>query len=137
LRSYNYLISDAGSAEGHYVELLETRLVELLQALLIRVHVDENWYLATYPDVAGAVKRGDMKSGRDHFIRSGYFENRLPAPIRVDERWYLDEYPDVAGAIKSGAFRNGQQHFERNGFKEGRLPVAGWSLLNQPTSIAA
>ncbi len=110
--------------------------MELLHALLSRVQVDEAWYLAAYPDVAGAVKRGEMNSGREHYLRSGYFENRLPGPIRVDENWYLAEYPDVASAIKSGAFKNGQQHFERNGFKEGRLPSAGWSLLN-PVRIAA
>ena len=136
MRSYNYLISDAGPAGGHYVELLEARLIDLLQALLARVDVDENWYLAAYADVAGAVKRGELKSGREHYIRSGYFENRLPGPIRVDEGWYLNEYPDVSGAIKSGAFKNGQQHFERNGFKEGRLPALGWSLLGQASMAA-
>jgi hypothetical protein len=129
LRSYNYLISDAGTPDGHYVELLESRLVELLHALLTAVKVDETWYLASYPDVAAAVKAGGLKSARDHYIRSGYFENRLPGPIRVDEGWYMGEYPDVSTAIKSGAFKNGQQHFERSGFKEGRLPAAGWSLL--------
>ncbi len=129
LRSYNYLISDAGAADGHYVELLENRLMELLHALLGNVSVNEAWYLANYPDVAAAVQRGEMKSGREHYIRSGYFENRLPGPIRVDEEWYLAEYPDVHAAIRAGAFRNGQQHFERSGFKEGRLPAEGWSLL--------
>jgi hypothetical protein len=129
LRSYNYLISDAGAPDGHYVELLESRLLELLQMLLNGVNVDEKWYLTKYPDVAEAVQAGDMKSAREHYIRSGYFENRMPGPIRVDEGWYKAEYPDVSAAIKSGAFKNGQQHFERSGFKEGRLPAAGWSLL--------
>lgn len=129
MRSYNYLISDAGAPDGHYVELLESRLLELLHALLNGVSVDEKWYLATYPDVAAAVRTGAMKSAREHYIRAGYFENRLPGPIRVDESWYTAEYPDVSAAIKSGAFKSGQQHFERNGFKEGRLPAAGWSLL--------
>jgi hypothetical protein len=129
VRSYNYLVSSAGAVEGHYVELLESRLLELLYALLTGVSVDETWYLGTYPDVADAVKAGKMKSAREHYIRAGYFENRLPGPIRVDERWYTNEYPDVSAAIKSGAFMSGQQHFERSGFKEGRLPAAGWSLL--------
>lgn len=129
MRSYNYLISDSGAQDGHYVELLESRLLELLHALLAGVKVDEQWYLATYPDVAVAVGAGDMKSAHEHYVRSGYFENRLPGPIRVDERWYMSEYPDVLAAIKSGAFKSGQQHFERNGFQEGRLPAEGWSLL--------
>lgn len=129
MRSYNYLISDTGAADGHYVELPEAKLVELLRALIARVEVDEKWYLATYSDVASAVKSGELKSAREHYIRSGYFENRLPGPIKVDEAWYAEEYPDVLGAIRAGAWKNGQQHFERNGFKEGRLPYEGWSLL--------
>ncbi len=129
MRSYNYLISDAGGPDGHYVELLESKLLELLQSLLTGVNVDEKWYLARYPDVGAAVKSGAVKSAREHYIRAGYFENRLPAPIRVDESWYTTEYPDVSAAIKSGSFKNGQQHFERNGFTEGRLPKQGWSLL--------
>ncbi len=129
MRSYNYLISTAGTPNGHYVELLESRLLELLHALLLRVKVDAAWYLATYPDVAAAVKKGALKSAREHYIRSGYFENRLPAPVKVDEAWYINEYPDVLTAIKSGALSSAQQHFERNGFKEGRLPAPGWSLL--------
>lgn len=137
MRSYHYLISDAGAQEGHYVELLQSRLMELLQALLVRVKVDEKWYLATYPDVAAAVKKGELTSAREHYIRAGYVENRLPGPIGVDEAWYLKEYPDVSAAIKTGAFKNGQQHFERSGFKEGRLPADGWSLLNTMQPEAA
>lgn len=130
MRSYHYLISNAGTPNGHYVELLESRLMELLQTMLLRVRVDESWYLATYPDVAAAVRKGALKSAREHYIRAGYFENRLPASIMVDEEWYINEYPDVLTAIKSGALSSAQQHFERNGFKEGRLPAAGWSLLS-------
>ena len=131
MRSYHYLISDTPTPEGHYVELLESRLLELLQGLLARVQVDENWYLAQNQDVAAAVKGGKLKSAHEHYVRAGYFENRLPAPIKVNEGWYLREYPDVSAAIKAGAVKNGQQHFESNGFKEGRLPEAGWSLLGQ------
>lgn len=129
MRSYYYLISDVGAQSGHYVELLESRLLELLQTMLARVRVDKSWYLATNPDVADAVKAGSLQSARDHYVRAGYFENRMPTAIRVDESWYTTTYPDVSAAIKSGLVENGQQHFERDGFKEGRLPTAGWSLL--------
>lgn len=129
MRSYNYLISDAGAAGGHYVELPETKLMELLRLVLARVEVDEAWYLASYADVAAAVKSGELASAREHYIRAGYFENRLPRQIEVDEGWYRAEYPDVQAAIRAGAFSNGQQHFESSGFREGRLPRAGWSLL--------
>jgi hypothetical protein len=111
--------------------------VELLQAVLPGVEVDEKWYLATYADVAKAVKSGDIQSAREHYIRAGYFENRLPWAIKVNESWYLSAYSDVSAAIKAGAFKNGQQHFERNGFKEGRLPNEGWSLLSTVQTVPA
>lgn len=129
MRSYSYLMSDQGLQGGHYVELLESKLMEILQALLERVDVDEDWYLAYNSDVGAAVERGELRSARDHYIRSGYFENRMPRRISVNENWYLGEYPDVAEAIKAGAFASAQQHFTVNGFKEGRLPSPGWSLL--------
>lgn len=129
MRSYNYLISEIDAADGHYVELPETKLLELLRVLLAKVKVDEDWYLATYADVASAVRSGELLSAREHFIRAGYFENRMPRMIKVDESWYISEYPDVHAAVKAGAFRSGQQHFEVNGYREGRLPSEGWSLL--------
>jgi hypothetical protein len=79
LRSYNYLISDAGAQDGHYVELLESRLMELLNALLHEVKVDEGWYTSEYPDVSAAIKTGAFKNGQQHFERSGFQEGRLPA----------------------------------------------------------
>jgi len=41
---------------------------------------DETHYLATYPDVADAVRRGDFASGQDHFLRFGQHEGREPTP---------------------------------------------------------
>jgi len=131
MRSYSYLMSATGSPDGHYVELLEAKFLDLLRKLLAQVDVDEEWYLESYGDVRDAVRAGQMKSARAHYLQAGYFENRLPRRIVVDEGWYLNEYPDVAEAIRSGAFFSAAQHFERNGFKEGRLPREGWSLLTQ------
>jgi hypothetical protein len=130
-------MSDQGGQSGHYVELLESKLKELLQLVLEQAEVDENWYLAENSDVEAAVLRGDLSSARDHYITSGYYENRLPRPVVVDEAWYLAQYPDVAEALKFGAFMNAQQHFNVNGFKEGRLPYAGWSLLGDTRLLAA
>jgi hypothetical protein len=129
MRPYSYLMSPNGSGSGHYVELLETKFLELIRLLLLQVEVDEDWYLASYRDVEDAVRSGALKSARAHYIRAGYFENRIPRPFKVDEAWYLEEYPDVADAIQSGAFSSASVHFERDGFREGRLPYADWSLL--------
>lgn len=127
--SYSYLLGDAGSAGGHYVELQEAKLLSLLRELLSRVEVDEAWYLKTNQDVADAVKSGAVASARMHYVTAGYFENRLPRPVKVDEAWYLAEYPDVANAIRVGTMPSAIAHFMGPGFLEGRLPHAGWSLL--------
>jgi len=124
-------MSSTGATGGHYVELLESKFHELLRYLLVQVEVDEKWYLSTYDDVRDAVRSGDLESARDHYIRAGFFENRMPRPVNVDEEWYLREYPDVADAIRNGAFPSARAHFERDGFREGRLPRAGWSLLGR------
>ncbi len=44
---------------------------------------DEDWYLFNYPDVASKVRSGRLRSGRQHFIRYGYAENREAFPPRV------------------------------------------------------
>jgi hypothetical protein len=129
MKTYGYLMSSGGSDSGHYVELLERKFHEILRCLLVQVKVDEDWYLSSYQDVRDAVRSGLLKSGREHYINSGYFENRFPRSIRVDEEWYLEEYPDVVEAIRAGALKSATEHFERDGFREGRLPEENWSLL--------
>lgn len=129
MRPYSYLMSSTGGEGAHYVELLESKFLELLRELLVRVEVDEPWYLQTYRDVQDAVHSGLVKSARAHYIGAGYFENQMPRPIQVDEAWYVLEYPDVAEAIRAGAFPSAAHHFERDGFREGRLAHQGWSLL--------
>jgi hypothetical protein len=129
MRSYRYLMSDSGSAPGHYVELQESKLFDLIRTLLAGADIDETWYLKTNPDVARAIRAGGLKSAKDHYIKAGYFENRLPRPAKVDEAWYLAEYPDVAEALRSGAVASASSHFEQAGFMEGRLPHKGWSIL--------
>jgi hypothetical protein len=37
---------------------------------------DEAWYLANYPDVASQVQAGRIRSGRQHYIRHGFYEGR-------------------------------------------------------------
>jgi hypothetical protein len=126
---YYCLMNANGSGGGHYVELLEAKFLGLLRQVVKQVDVDEDWYLASYTDVAEAVRSGALKSARSHYVRAGYFENRLPRPVKVQEDWYMAEYPDVAVAIRNGAFTSATHHFESDGFKEGRLPEPGWSLL--------
>ena len=103
-------------------------LIALMAKLIANVKFDENWYLAKYPDVKEAVKRSIVASGREHYLRSGYYEHRMPTSILVDEKWYLEAYPDVAKAIKAGTYKTGQAHFDIAGFHEGRMPYANFEL---------
>ena len=130
--AFGYLMSDAGPASGHYVELQEAKLFSMLRTFLQFVDVNEAWYLKTNPDVADAVQAGELDSAKAHYIAAGYFENRLPRPVKVDEAWYLMEYPDVAEAIGVGTVDSASLHFMKFGFVEGRLPQPGWSLLCDP-----
>ncbi|MGE4480372.1 hypothetical protein [Acidocella sp.] len=123
-------MSDIGPGAGHYVELQEDKLLHLIRLLLQSAEIDEAWYLLTNPDVAEAVRSGELASARAHYITAGYFENRLPRPVTVDESWYLSEYPDVAEAIRNGTVSSASAHFEHSGFMEGRSPREGWSVLH-------
>ena len=96
--------------------------VAILRQMIQGIEVDEEWYVRTYEDIGNAVKGGSVGSARQHFVHDGYFEGRLPFPIKVDERWYLAQHPDVADSIRQGLVESAQDHFERDGYREGRLP---------------
>src|SRR4249919_1634211 len=57
---------------------------------------DEEWYLATYPDIKEAITQGHFPSGWSHFRTVGYLEGRLGTQPSVDAEWYLNTYPDIA-----------------------------------------
>jgi hypothetical protein len=103
-----------------------------LRPILERIEVDEEWYLSKYPDVLTALEDGAVPSAAAHYVRHGYFENRMPYPIEVDEEWYLEQYPDVRTAIERNTFASAQAHFDIAGFAEGRLPYAGFALATLP-----
>jgi hypothetical protein len=96
--------------------------VAILRQMIQGIEVDEEWYVRAYEDIGNAVKGGVVGSAKQHFVHDGYFEGRLPFPIKVDERWYLAQHPDVAESIRLGLVESAQDHFERDGYREGRLP---------------
>ena len=128
MRSFGYLIRPGNQPEP-LLTVIRGRLVELVRPLLLKVEVDEEWYSKTYADVRQAIAAGDWKTGRDHWLADGYFEDRMPHNIEVNEAWYLDEYSDVEAAVRFGDFQTAQQHFFRSGYSEGRFPYAGWNLI--------
>src|SRR5665213_2466901 len=95
---------------------------KLLRTVIADIEVNESWYLGRYEDVTLAVRNGTVESAKAHFVHDGYFEGRLPFPIKVDERWYLSTYLDVAEHVRKATFPSGQAHFDAEGYREGRLP---------------
>lgn len=94
----------------------------LLQLAIAYGDFDEESYFKENPDVREAVKRGDIESGRLHYIGFGYFEGRKGGMPEVDETWYLRKYPDVASGVKEGRINSATDHFDAVGAGEGRSP---------------
>ena len=112
----------SGKNGSERVDMRYREFLEVLKLLLRAVPVDEEWYLARYPDVASAVQDGAYKSAKHHFIEEGYFEGRTPCEFSVDEDWYSKVYSDVASGLKTGSIRSASEHFMAHGYAEGRLP---------------
>lgn len=89
---------------------------------------DENFYLASYPDVAAAVAAGVYSSGLQHFQAYGLAEGRVLISPLYDEQLYLQANPDVANAVSTGAM-TGLQHFIQFGEAEGRVGL--FDLYNE------
>ncbi|RVU18118.1 hypothetical protein [Methylobacterium oryzihabitans] len=113
----------------HNILIDKDLLVSILKKALTAVNVDDEWYLDRYQDVRTAIARGEFKSARDHFVRFGYLEGRLPYAIPVDEAYYLDHNPDVRAGIEAGALPDAATHFYMSGASEGRLPSEGFTLF--------
>jgi hypothetical protein len=99
---------------GNVKTLLATETITSQNSLF-----DENYYLATNPDVAAAVADGEFATGYDHYIKYGQFEGRSPSPY-WDEAYYLQENPDVAAAVKAGTISSGFMHYYLYGQFENR-----------------
>lgn len=102
---------------------------DLLTAALDTVPVDEEWYKEKYPDFYAQLLHGHFENAKEHYIRYGFFEDRIPHPIKIDPEFYTREYPDIQRL--AGDVAALQDHFESYGFKEGRLPYEGWSLISR------
>lgn len=118
--------------KGNFVTLPTEVFREILSAAIYSTpYFDERFYLAQRPDVDAAIKKGILKSGRQHFAGTGYFEDLLPSQIHVDEEFYLKNNPDLILAFKSGRLASLHEHFLTNGYKEGRLPFMTFSIWHQ------
>ena len=112
------------SVERHF-------LAHCMESFIETIYLDPKWYLDTYPDVKAALAKQRNGSAQEHYVRYGYFENRMPYRIKVDEAWYLANYADIGPALAKRLCASAQAHFEQVGFAEGRLPHAGFELRTQ------
>lgn len=90
--------------------------------LPINTFFDENFYRLNNLDVYGAILKGEIRSGYDHFIQFGARENRASSQV-FNSNYYLSQYPDVAGAVTNGTFRSAYDHFIQFGAREGRNAI--------------
>ena len=93
----------------------------LLSVLVAQLPFDENFYAATYPDLAQAKQSGSIADLRTHFLEHGYLEGRLGAKPEIDEKFYREMYPDVAIGISRGEMHSAADHYVRAGAAEGRF----------------
>lgn len=129
-RNLEKLIKTDRQRDPNYVSIPKDIFRRLLAGAIRSKEIfDERFYLETYPDIAVAVRSRKIKSGFEHYVDTGYFENRLPRKLIVDERYYLQENSDVADAIKKGRVTSAQDHFNHSGFGEGRIPYKDFSLF--------
>jgi hypothetical protein len=94
----------------------------LMEAALKGQAFDEKQYLVSNPDVARSVREGKYPSGRDHFVSTGYYEDRPLGDAGFEEEWYLRRYPDVKKAVLMGECMSGHVHFTGSGVREWRSP---------------
>jgi hypothetical protein len=104
------------------VDMTYEDLQKIIRILISAVEVDEVFYLSRNPDVADGIRKGGIRSAREHFVDHGYFEGRLPYQIEVDETWYLETHTDLAESLASGMYATAQEHFDGPGYSEGREP---------------
>src|SRR5262245_25733837 len=100
-KNFSKLLKSEDSIGSDYVAIPESLMRRLLAAAIRQKgEFDERFYLQTYSDIANAVRNKKIASGFDHYVQTGYFENRIPRRLVVDEAFYVQENPDVAEGIR-------------------------------------
>ena len=120
---YKLLLSVIGrGANSGSVTISISLLRHLLRLALASTEFDEAVYLKKNPDVAAAIRSGDMAGAQQHFVTAGYFEGRSGVGLDVSEAWYVRSNPDVARAIILGEWTSGEAHYNDRGLFEWRAP---------------
>ncbi|MEO1043422.1 MAG: hypothetical protein AAFX52_14160 [Pseudomonadota bacterium] len=101
------------NVRSDFIRLLMHRLLEALP-------FSEKAYLNANPDIAQAVESGQVSSGFEHYMVTGYFEGRHAGDFAVNPTWYLGNNSDVREAALRGEVSDAARHFQSTGFHEGR-----------------
>jgi GT2 family glycosyltransferase/glycosyltransferase involved in cell wall biosynthesis len=78
---------------------------------------DRDWYLLTYPEVAGQLASQDFDAVLDFYLGHGQAGGHSPNPF-FDEAWYLKSHPEIAGQVRAGAFASGFDQYCQSGYRE-------------------
>jgi hypothetical protein len=124
---FDSLLNALGATRKEFNRVDQITLpVPLLKILLQMANAasdfNESGYLRENPDIAAAVKTGEIQNAKLHYIGFGYFEGRLGAVPEVDDSWYLGSNPDVAKAVARQEVASASEHFNVIGAGEGRSP---------------
>lgn len=126
--SFSHLVSELGlpaDALSRETVTIPTKLFRfLLSAQVRRLPFNASAYGKTNPDVAKAHEDGAIDSVHEHFVGTGWFENRHPGWYFVDERWYGTFYRDLALAQRAGKIKDLSRHYYLTGRAEGRVGSA-------------
>jgi hypothetical protein len=127
LPPYHLILAQLGidpAAPPDKIAIPRPLLELIMRCLLLQLPFDEANYLRRNDDVRASVERGEISSGHQHFVATGYFEGRSGG-IRVDEDWYLKAYADVADAVANGLIASATDHYAAAGAEEWRVPSLG------------
>jgi GT2 family glycosyltransferase len=83
---------------------------------------DEAFYSTRYPDIGEAIRSGHLRTGYQHFVDYGRFEDRQPSPW-FDPHVYK-RHPQVKAALKRQPDITAFEHFVRTGRRIGLPSVA-------------
>ncbi|MEM7741335.1 MAG: hypothetical protein AAF225_11100 [Pseudomonadota bacterium] len=108
----------------------------LIQQLLDTLPFSEKAYIKANPDIAQAIKTGQVASGSQHYAMTGYFEGRYAGNFAVNPTWYLGNNSDIREAALRGDISDATRHFQSTGYHEGRTGTEeqlrmrkSWSVL--------
>jgi hypothetical protein len=116
----------ARAIEAGELRAIIARATSLARRLPLLTGFSEDFYLATYPDIAHAVAAtaqapDGLHSGLEHYQATGFFEGRQP--LALDQGFYAATYPDAAMAIAEGRYADPLHHYQALGIRLGYRPT--------------